>query len=373
MELPLYRIVIDMDDPETGMTAISLVEHPAIEVPFIRFATEQLFSTDDEKHIITGPAILADTPIYRYSPQRGEYQIIFEKETIRQLVEKYSVNGLFNSVNLQHKSDTYVNSAILIESLIIDKERGVCPNEFSELPDGSWIVSYKITDNQLWDSIKSSGEFNGFSIEILSEIELVTSVNKNNSTQNMNKLYKMAKTILKLESIPTDKETLVIQGELEVGKPVFVETEEGPIDAPDGEYTLEDGTIVVVEGGVIAEIRPVEEKPEEETPAEEVLEEEETPAEENTEVEELKNRIAELEAEIEKKDTRIAELEAEIANKDTRIAELEAEIANKDTRIAELEAEIEKKDEQLKLSVETPLTKQKDITNKENKALKYFS
>ena len=358
MELPLYRIVIDMDDPETGMTAISLVEHPAIEVPFIRFATEQLFSTDDEKHIITGPAILADTPIYRYSPQRGEYQIIFEKETIRQLVEKYSVNGLFNSVNLQHKSDTYVNSAILIESLIIDKERGVCPNEFSELPDGSWIVSYKITDNQLWDSIKSSGEFNGFSIEILSEIELVTSVNKNNSTQNMNKLYKMAKTILKLESIPTDKETLVIQGELEVGKPVFVETEEGPIDAPDGEYTLEDGTIVVVEGGVIAELRPVEEKPEE-NPVEEVLEEEETPAEENTEVEELKNRIAELEAEIEKKDT--------------RIAELEAEIANKDTRIAELEAEIEKKDEQLKLSVETPLTKQKDITNKENKALKYFS
>ena len=352
MELPLYRIVIDAENPEVGMLAVSLVENPAIEVPFLCFEAEhQMFKVDNDRHIITGPAILADTPIYRCSPHRGEYNIVFEKETIRQLVEKYSKDGLLNSVNLQHSELTFVNSAIMIESMIIDKERGICPNEFSNLPDGSWIVSYKITDDELWNEIKNGNKLNGFSIEILSEIELVQNnivvndANREINRQNkMNKLFKMAKAILKLAEIATDKETLIIEGEIEVGKPVFVETEEGPVEAADGEYTAEDGTIIVVEVGVIAEVRPVEEAPEEEKPVEEM--EEETPAEEpNPEVEELK----------------------------ARIAELEATIAEKDAKIAELEGKVAEQEEKLKMSVETPLKKVKTIGNKENKALKYFS
>lgn len=338
MELPLYRIVIDVNDPDLGMSAVSLVEHPAIEIPFLCFNAEhQSFKVDNDRHVITGPAILADTPIYRNSPHRGEYNVIFEKETIRQLVEKYSKDGLLNSVNLQHDELTFVNSAIMIESMLIDKERGICPNEFSGLPDGSWIVSYKITDDELWNDIKNGNKLNGFSIEILSEIELI----QNNTKNNMNKLFKMAKAILKLAEIATDKATLIIEGELEVGKPVFVETEEGPIEAADGEYTVEDGTVIVVEAGVITEVRPVEE-----APIEEELEEEELPAEEpNAEVEELK----------------------------ARIAELEALIAEKDARIAELEGTVEEQEEKLKMSVETPLKKKTSTLSKENKALKYFA
>lgn len=347
MELPLYRIIIN-DNDDTGCTTVSLVENPAVEIPFLCFEDEhkkELFHADEDKHIISGIAMLADTPIYRNSPSRGEYQIIFEKETIRKMVQKYAKNQLFNIVNLQHDSDTYVNSCYLIESLIIDKERGICPNEFQNVPDGSWYISYYVDDDALWNEIKNGKHLNGFSIEILSEIELMES-NKQENT--MNKFFKLAKMILKLEDVKTDKETLIVEGEVEVGKPVFVETEEGPIPAADGDYTLEDGTVLVIVEGVIAEIRPVE-NPEEEKPEE--LEEENPLPEEDTKVAELEARIAELEAIIEEKDTRIAELEAIVAEKEEALSAAE---------------------EKLKMSVETPITK-KVIFNKENKALKYFS
>lgn len=345
MNIPTYRIVIDMEDNVTGMSAISLVDNPAIEIDFMCFKEQQVFKSDNERHVISGPAILADTPIYRYHPARGEYYVVFEKETIRQLVEKYSREGMLNNVNLQHDSLTFVNSAIMIESMIIDKERGICPNEFKDIPDGSWIVSYKITDDNLWDEIKTSGVLNGFSIEIMSDLELIEfETNKINTKNNMN-LFRFAKAILKLAEIPTDKETLVIQGEIEVGKPVFVETEEGPVPAADGEYILEDGKKVIVAEGIITEIVEVEvEKVEERV---EVLEEEVIVEEKPVE------------------DDRVKELE-------DKIAELEAMLAERDARIAELEADIAEKDEKLKMSVETPITK-KTIINKENKALKYFN
>ena len=326
MELPIYKIKIDMDDETTGLSAVSLVDYPAVERDFLLFdKQEMLFKADDEKQIISGIALLADTPIYRRN-QHGEFYVVFEKDTIRQLVEKYSKQGLFNSVNLMHQSDAFVDSVYLIESLIIDKQRGICPTEFSDCPDGSWYVSYYVDNKALWDEIKKGEWFNGFSVEISAHLEMNKNINKKEF--DMNKFFKLAKMILKLGEIKTDKETLIVDGEIEVGKPVFVETEEGPIEAADGEYVAEDGTVIIVEAGVIAEIKPVEEEaPIEETPIET---EDETPVEEtpNAEVEELK------------------------------------------AKIAELEATIAEQEEKLKMSVETPITK-KNI-NRENKALRFF-
>ena len=67
---------------------------------------------------------------------------------------------------------------------------------------------------------------------------------------------------------------------------------------PAGDYELEDGTVLVIaDGGVITEMKPVEETPLEEVPEETPAEE--TPAEPATDVEgkitELEQRIAQLE------------------------------------------------------------------------------
>lgn len=82
------------------------------------------------------------------------------------------------------------------------------------------------------------------------------------------------------------------------------EPQVGDAATPDGEHTLPDGRVIVIDGGVITEIREpqAEEEPQEEEPqAEETTEEPQAQAAEEVaegnEVEELKQRIAELEAE----------------------------------------------------------------------------
>ena len=180
--MKIYRVTIADNDPECGLLAISLVDFPAVERNFIKFKGEAEkprrvnLKADEEQRIITGIALLADTPIYRFDPEIGEYYIVFEKDTIRQLVQKYSRDGLLNMINLQHNSDTYsVDSCIMVESYFTDKARGISPQEFADVPDGSWVVSFKVADPQLWDAIKAShgeeGGLNGFSVEVVSGFE----------------------------------------------------------------------------------------------------------------------------------------------------------------------------------------------------------
>ena len=53
----------------------------------------------------------------------------------------------------------------MIESYIIDKERGICPIEFSDIEDGSWYVSFHIEDEMLWKEIKDGKELKAFSVQ----------------------------------------------------------------------------------------------------------------------------------------------------------------------------------------------------------------
>ena len=162
--LPVYYI--DLDGVGTGMDAISLVDEPAVEVDFLAFAKEtpkMKFTKDDEKHIITGIAMNANMPIYRRNGDY-EYYTMFTPAAIEKLVVDYSKKNLFNSVNLQHDDDTFQDGIYMIESYFINKERGIAPKEF-DVEDGSYVVSYKVENEELWNEIKNSDNFKGFSIQ----------------------------------------------------------------------------------------------------------------------------------------------------------------------------------------------------------------
>lgn len=133
-KLPIYNLIINDSDDELGVDKMSLVDSPAVNIDFLKFNKEQLSFANEEKKIITGVAILADTPIYRRN-QLGEHYIIFSKETIYNIVQKFFKQDKIKSVNLNHSLDT--NSAYIFESYLIDKERGITPIEFGDLPDGS--------------------------------------------------------------------------------------------------------------------------------------------------------------------------------------------------------------------------------------------
>lgn len=171
--LPVYNIVLQ-DDADM-MIMNSIVDFPAVCKDFLTFNEDEpkkmLFvGGDKEQHIITGVSILADTPIYRIDEYGNGYYVVFQKDEIKKIVERYSKDGNNNLVSFQHNGEL-VDGIIMIESYFIDKERGICPVEFADCPDGSWITSYRIEDDELWEEIKSNPTLNGFSIEIISTLE----------------------------------------------------------------------------------------------------------------------------------------------------------------------------------------------------------
>ena len=168
----VYYINID-ESEELGMFSVSLVDFPAVETSFLCFNEEkpkQLFFAKPEEHIITGIALRADLPIYRVNPKTGEeYYVVFNKETIKKMIARYSKQGMMNNVDLQHSGEL-VSGVYMVESFIINDERGIRPKEFSDIEDGSWVVSYYVEDDALWEQIKNGNDLNGFSISCIANL-----------------------------------------------------------------------------------------------------------------------------------------------------------------------------------------------------------
>lgn len=173
--LPVYNIILDDTDNEfEGLSVVSIVDQPAVCEQLYCFSKEEkksfMFADEkNEKHCITSVALLADSPIYRYCPDFGEYYVVFEKQTIRDLVEKYYKDGHNNLVSFQHNGEI-VNDFIMLESYFVDKENGLAPSQF-DVPDGSWIVTYKCTNDDTWERVKNELATGGYSVEINCSIE----------------------------------------------------------------------------------------------------------------------------------------------------------------------------------------------------------
>lgn len=157
---------IQINDELDGLQAISFVQNPAIEVPCLKFEKEVVMKFDDDRHIITGPSLIPDMPIYRNNGIE-EFNVVFTADVIKKLVIKYSKDKLLNAFDLEHKTEITEDKAIMFESYFIDKERGICPAEFDALPDGTWMTSYFVEDKATWDYIKNSGMGAGFSVEVV--------------------------------------------------------------------------------------------------------------------------------------------------------------------------------------------------------------
>ena len=134
-----------------------------------------------------------------------------------------------------------------------------------------------------------------------------------------NKVIEQIKNVLnlneevKLEQMKLDNGTVIEADSFDSGVEVFIVTEDEKVALPIGEYTLEDGKLlVVVEEGVISEIKETEEEVEE-TEEEEVEVEaadEEVTYATKEELEEVKSLVEEIKAMLEPKE----DLSEEVGN-----------------------------------------------------------
>ena len=262
-----------------GMLRISLVDWPAVESDFLVFHKDakkentpaaQLYQViNEEKRLIRGVVMRADYPIYRYDNQNGEYFIVFEKEMIRQMVEKYLAEGRQNEVNVMHLAGSDVEGVEMVQIFIKDTAAGINPAGFEVIEDGSLFAEFHVTNDEIWEACKN-GEYRGFSIEVITGMtpaesgdfaaQLNTILNKSKLTaMGKAKKLKAAAAALKFKSVNTDKGVLSWEGEDDavVGTKVFVpgEGEDAePVPAPDGDYTLDTGTVITVAGGAVEKI-----------------------------------------------------------------------------------------------------------------------
>ena len=160
--LPVY--IAQIDNSEEGILDISLVDYPAVKRDFVLFSQDKMnFSIQsEEKRIISGVVMLADTPIYRKSPTAGEYYIVFTRDIIEMMVEKMSFEGKLNNITLNHNGQL-VEGVTLVELFIKDSSKGLNPSYLPDVTEGSLIASYKVENVDIWNQIKA-GEFRGFSL-----------------------------------------------------------------------------------------------------------------------------------------------------------------------------------------------------------------
>jgi len=160
------ELVIDESVEAEGISAISLVEFPAIEENFVALSKDQHkveFKTiDKEKRIIVGLALVPNKLIYR---RRGdyEYNITFSKETVRKASELYLKRLKNNNTTLEHEELT--SGVSVIESWIVEnpsKDKTALYDLNAK--EGDWAVVMKVDNDAVWQDVKN-GRYLGLSIE----------------------------------------------------------------------------------------------------------------------------------------------------------------------------------------------------------------
>ncbi len=165
MDVPIYIAELG-DSYENGVSAVSLVDVPAILTKWEAFADKefQSYSVNEEKQIIAGPAMIADLPIKRKDAFGAEYYIIYPANVIEDIVNKFALQHNYNNVNIMHSSSAQVMNISMVECFCIDRKRGLNPPKgFEQLTDGSWWLGYKVWDKTLFNACKET--YKGFSVE----------------------------------------------------------------------------------------------------------------------------------------------------------------------------------------------------------------
>ncbi len=167
MNLPIFELMINEDiNDDAEVNFVALVDRPAIQRNWNAFKEKYKFEiVSEEKRIISGALMLADTPIFRSDAVHGDYYVMFSKDTIFKIAQKFFKKGYQANVNLMHDPSQKVDGVVMFESFISDKDRGILPMKgFEDSPDGSWFGSFKVEDDATWAKVKN-GDVRGFSVE----------------------------------------------------------------------------------------------------------------------------------------------------------------------------------------------------------------
>lgn len=209
--LPTYKITIDeaYNDGEQplGVDAIAFTSNPAVLVKGVAFKSQaKSHFADEKKYRITAPAMIP-MDIYRNDDDMGEYYVQFSEVEIDTIFKEFMLNlNNQNLFNLEHEGDKIVPAYILEAWLVDNPEADKAKSTFGiSVPKGTLMMTAQITDTEYYNKLVEAGQV-GFSIEGFLGLKLSNQIKTNNML-------------------------------------------------PDGEHTLEDGTVIIVKDGVVVEVK----------------------------------------------------------------------------------------------------------------------
>ena len=209
--LPTYKITIDEayndGNEPLGVDAIAFTANPAVLVKGVAFKSqERSHFADEKKYRITAPAMIP-MDIYRRDDDMGEYYVQFSKDEIDTIFKDFMLNlNNRNLFNLEHEGDKIVPAYILEAWLVDNPEADKAKSTFGiSVPEGTLMVTAQITDTDYYNKLVEAGQV-GFSIEGFLGLKLSNQIKTNNML-------------------------------------------------PDGEHTLEDGTLIIVKDGQVVDVQ----------------------------------------------------------------------------------------------------------------------
>jgi hypothetical protein len=123
----------------------------------------QYFAADAEKQMVLGPAMIPNQKIFRKNQDGTPYYVFFSPETIKMIASKYMKNKYIDNNDQMHDGQA-VKDVYVVESWIKESNNDKSTDYgFGDLPVGTWFVSMKINNPEIWSKVKDR-ELNGFSV-----------------------------------------------------------------------------------------------------------------------------------------------------------------------------------------------------------------
>lgn len=197
--MKIIELVIDEQDEQSGIDAVSVVHSPAIEENFVALNKHEieLKEVDAEKKILMGAALIPNKQIYRKNNKNEEYYIYFSADTVRKASELFLINSNQNNATYEHERK--INGLSVVESWIIEDEKKDKSNLYGfSLPKGTWMISMKVNNPEIWQDVKE-GKVKGFSIEGYFADKYEMSL-QDSEEQEATEVIAELKKLLKLES-----------------------------------------------------------------------------------------------------------------------------------------------------------------------------
>lgn len=163
--MKIIELILDEDQDDIGVEAISIVESPAIESDFVALKNQEikLAEVDKDKKILMGALLIPNKPIYRNNSE-GEYYIYFSKDTIVKASQMFLQKGNQSNSTLEHAEA--LNGLTLVESWIVeDKQKDKSAVYGLDVPVGTWMGSVKVNNDDVWNEYVKTNKVKGFSIE----------------------------------------------------------------------------------------------------------------------------------------------------------------------------------------------------------------